>query len=400
MKGRQILCFGFCFSLLFISGCWDRKELNDRAIWLATGWDLGENGGVQISGQIVIPSNIQTQGGGGGTMTKGFFNISESGKDFSDALQNLQAKLPREAFFGQRRVVFFGEEFAKRGLKEEMDINNRSPDVSLRTDIFVVKGSTAKDALNLANPLESHPAVAALKDHEQSGGRGDTAYLNFLLAATSAGFRPTIPIIEISQSQERKHSGQQNSTNPPLLKIAGAAVFDENLKMIGRINMEENRHLLWVMGLLKKLTISIPKNEGNASIVLTKIDSKIKPTFSKDKRIRIKVYLTGEGALTESNTGLNVEYSKNLSHLQKSFETYTQKQVQQTVTKVQKEYGLDIFGLGEVIHRKHPRQWKTLKNDWDKKFSEAEIIVKVDLKIKQIGMSGPSLLFKESEIKK
>ncbi|ETI68237.1 Ger(x)C family spore germination protein [Neobacillus vireti] len=400
MKGSQILCIGFCLSILFISGCWDRKELNDRAIWLATGWDIGENGGVQISGQIVIPSNIQTQGGGGGTMTKGFFNISESGKDFSDALQNLQAKLPREAFFGQRRVVFFGEEFAKRGLKAELDINNRSPDVSLRTDVFIVKGSTAKEALNLANPLESHPAVAALKEHEQSGGRGDTAYLNFLIAANSTGFRPTIPVIEISQSQERKHSGQQNSANPPLLKIAGAAVFDENLKMIGRLNMKENRHLLWVMGLLKKLTISIPQKDGNASIVLTKIDSKIKPIISKNNRIRFTVFLTGEGALMESNSGVNVEYSKNLSLLQKSFEKYTQKQVQQTVTKVQKEYGLDIFGLGEVIHRKHPRQWKTLKNGWDKKFSEAEITVKVDLKIKQIGMSGPSLLFKESEIRK
>ena len=55
--------FVLCISLLFLSGCWDRKELNDRAIWLATGWDAAENGGVEISGQIVIPANIATQSG-------------------------------------------------------------------------------------------------------------------------------------------------------------------------------------------------------------------------------------------------------------------------------------------------------------------------------------------------
>jgi spore germination protein KC len=397
---KIILRLGLCVSFLFISGCWDRKELNEQAIWLASGWDVAKNDDVEVSGQIVIPSNIQTQGGGGGTMQKGFFTISARGKNLSDALQNIQTKLPREAFSGQRRVIIFGEQFARRGLKRDLDNTQRRADVSLRTDVFVIKGSTAKKALSVANPLENPPAIATLSEHELSGGRGNTAYLSLLMAATSDGLRPSIPVLEFSSSQEGVKKGKADSANPPLLRVAGVAIFDKNLKMQGILNMEENRHMLWVMGILKNFTIGFKKKDINASLTLNKLSSKIEPHISENQQITFTVTLKGEGSLKENNSGLDVQYPNNLKRLEKKFEKISQKQVQQTVTKVQKKYGLDIFGLGEVIHRKKPNQWKSLKYDWDKKFSEAGIIVKTDIKIKELGMDGPSLLFKESEIKK
>ncbi|NHC38392.1 Ger(x)C family spore germination protein [Bacillus sp. MM2020_1] len=391
---KFILRLGLCLSVLFISGCWDRKELNELSIWIGSGWDVANNDGVEFSGQIVIPSNIQTQGGFGGTMQKGFFTISASGKNLSDALQNIQTKLPREAFSGQRRVMIFGEPFARRGLKRELDNTQRRAEVSLRTDVFVIKGATAKKALSVSNPLEKTPITATLGEHKLSGGRGNTAYLNLLMAATSDGLRPSIPVLEFSSSQEGGGGRKADSANPPLLRLAGVAIFDKNLKMQGILNMEENRHMLWVMGILKNLTIVVKKKDINASLTLNKLSSKIEPKISKNQQITFTVTLKGEGSLKENNSGLDVQYLNNLKRLEEEFEKISQKQVQQTITKVQKEYGLDIFGLGEVIHRKNPNQWKSMKHDWDKKFSEADILVKTDIKIKELGMDGPSILFK------
>lgn len=82
-------------------------------------------------------------------------------------MQNMQSKLSREAFLGQRRVIFFGEEFAKRGLIKGIHSNNRESEVSIWTDVFVVKGGTAKEALNPSTPLEKPPGIASLKKHEQ-----------------------------------------------------------------------------------------------------------------------------------------------------------------------------------------------------------------------------------------
>ncbi len=398
---KTVLCFAVCFSLLFTTGCWDRKELNDRAIWLATGWDLAENGGVEISGQIVIPSNVQTQGGGGGggAMGKSYFTVSATGKNVEEALDNIQTKLPREAYFGQRRIIFIGEEFANSGLKKKLDSNNRTPDVSLRSDVFVVKGGKAKEVIKLANPLEKTPAIATLKEHRQSGGRGDTAYLKFLIAANLDGIRPSIPSIEISDSLEGE-PGKEDSSNPKVLRLAGVSLFDKNLKLLGFLNDERNKDILWVMGILKKKTISINKDDANSSLKLTKINSEIKPNFGKNNKLSFTVTLVGEGTLSESNSGLNMRNTKNLKFLETEFEKEVKKQVKQTITKVQKEYGIDIFGFGEVIHRKNPIQWKALKTNWDQTFSETNINIRAKVKIKRIGNEGPSLLFKESEIEK
>lgn len=394
MKKRAVICFGLWMSILLLTGCWDRKELNDRAIWLATGIDVGEDGDIEFSGQITLPSKDQSQGGGGGEQKgQSFLTISAKGRNVEEALQNLQTKLSREAFFGQRRVIFLGEDIAKRGLKNELDIYNRDPQTSIRTDIIVVKGGKAKEALALSHPLEKYPAVAALNEHRESGGRGDTAYLHFLTAANRDGIRPSIATMEISKMTE----GNEGSPNPKVLRLSGVSVFDRNLKMLGYLNNEENRDLLLVTGILKKMTVNLPEEEGKYSMNFTTINCKIKPNFDENNRVLFVVHLEGEGELRESNSELDMMKSKNLNLLEEKFEKEVREQVQRTIEKVQKEYGMDVFGFGEVIHRKNPVRWKSLKERWDQTFPNADISVIAKIKIKRIGMEGPSILFKESE---
>lgn len=399
MNHRRIFCFVLCSSLLFTSGCWDRKELNDRGIWLATGWDVWKKDKVQISGQMLIPSSMQTEGSSGGSSTKGYLTVSATGKNVRDAVQNIQTKLSRQAFFGQRRVAFFGEEFAKRGLKNELDASIRDPAVSFRVDTFVVKGGTALEMLDLSYPLEKIPTGAASKELEQFEGRAGSSFIDFLIAANSEGMHPTLPAIEIGHFQNKEDSGQGDSSNTSF-QLAGAALFDDDLKLRGFLNMDEDRILLWVLGVLNKQTIAVPLKDGNASLILTKMGSKIVPEISHDKQIKFTVTLTGQGSLLENNSNLDLMQTKNVEFLQHALEKQTKKQVLQTIKKVQEKYGLDIFGFGEAIHKKDPSNWKSLKKNWDETFSKADVSVNVHLTIRQMGLTGPSLLYEESEIKK
>ena len=52
------------FSSLLLTGCWDRKELNQLGIAMAIGLDKGDDGKIQLTSQIVRPGAMEKQGGG------------------------------------------------------------------------------------------------------------------------------------------------------------------------------------------------------------------------------------------------------------------------------------------------------------------------------------------------
>jgi spore germination protein KC len=70
------------------------------------------------------------------------------------------------------------------------------------------------------------------------------------------------------------------------------------------------------------------------------------------------------------------------------------------IARVQKKYDSDIFGFGEVLHKKKPKVWRKIKHRWDEAFANAEFTVKTDFEVERAGMTGPPLQLKESEIVK
>ncbi|OMF23697.1 hypothetical protein BK132_25795, partial [Paenibacillus sp. FSL H8-0259] len=63
---RKVLttCIPLLVLPMLLSGCWERKELNELAFVLALGLDKAESG-YKVSMQVVIPSSITSQGAGG-----------------------------------------------------------------------------------------------------------------------------------------------------------------------------------------------------------------------------------------------------------------------------------------------------------------------------------------------
>jgi spore germination protein KC len=65
-----------------------------------------------------------------------------------------------------------------------------------------------------------------------------------------------------------------------------------------------------------------------------------------------------------------------------------------TIRTVQNDYETDIFGFGNAIHRSNPRAWKSLKQNWNRRFTEMDVQVKVKVKIKGVGTISQSFLKK------
>ena len=58
MSLHKALSMILVVSLCFLTGCWDRTELNDLAIELGWGLDQAKNNKVEISAQFIIPSKM------------------------------------------------------------------------------------------------------------------------------------------------------------------------------------------------------------------------------------------------------------------------------------------------------------------------------------------------------
>lgn len=396
--------------LLLVTGCWDSSEVNDLALELAWGIDTAKNDGVMVSAQVIVPFQIGSArgsgGGGGGSSGQGkpYFVATGVGKDTLDAVQQMQTNLSREMFRAHRRVIVIGEKRARKGLKEVLDTYSRDPNLKLRSDVFIVKGGTAKDFLNVAYPLEDIPGLGALKEYNQIGTLKEMGLINLMISATSDGNCPALPVIAIGMDtgeQEGEAEEQGSVSNEKGFRINGTAIFDNDMKLLGFIDAREGRLLRWVKGELRKLivTANIPEDKGNVSFDMNKLDSKVQPIF-QDNKIKFQVNLSGQGMIRENNSSLDLTQIRNLDLVKDVLEKEVEVSVLRTISKVQQEFGSDVFEFGETIHRKHRSRWKLLKDDWNQKFRKAEVSVNANLTIRRIGVTGPPLHLKEDNIQK
>ncbi|WP_186327647.1 Ger(x)C family spore germination protein [Paenibacillus sp. Y412MC10] len=382
--------------VLFTTGCWDQKELNNRTIWMASGFDRNGNGDIVVSGQILIPGQGES-GGKGGSTGKGLGNfvVSGTGKNVTDAAANLQGTLSREYLAAHRRVIFLGEQFAKNGIAEILDEHSRNPTVRLRTDVFIVKDGTARDMIQSTYPLEKIPAIGAYKELENTSGMKQATLMRLLRAASSDGVSPVLPVI----SMNREGNEIQNVTKQQAFRMNGMAILDKKkLKLKGFISQKEALYVNWITGVLKNTTVTapIPKIQGMVSIHLSRIGHRILPDHHKGRLI-FHVNVTGKGVIRENQTRLDLRNSQNVKLVKQALEVEAAKEINEIIHKMQMTYHEDIFGFGEVLHRKSPLSWKKLKDNWNDYFSEAEFDVQADLTVTQIGLTGPSLYLREEE---
>ncbi|QQE79694.1 Ger(x)C family spore germination protein [Alicyclobacillus sp. SO9] len=394
----KMLHFGNIIVLIAMSfltsGCWDRIELNNRALVMASGIDLKDDGSLLLTDQVILPINLSK---GLGTLRQQFITVSATGRNILDAGQNMQAKLSRKYFLGHRRIIFIGEKLAKHGLSGIMDEFTRNPDVRLRSDVFVVENGTAEHALHIRSPLEQYPSLAIMKSRKFVGGDIGTTLLPFLMASVHPTSSPTFPVMKIVP--ESPHS------NKTTFQFMGRAVFNKQLKLIGYLNYSEAAYRLWVLNTLSTYQATFKlntdkdsaKGKGYATIDFSKFHSRINPVF-QNGRLHYVVNLTGKGILRESENNIKFKSPEDINLVEKKAEKEVKWRVNDLIAKVQHQYHTDIFGFDLALARKYPRQWKTAKRHWTEIFSDVPVQVNTRIKIQAVGQTSESIVSpKEAE---
>lgn len=386
MVRRIVQLIGIIFISLLLTGCWDKREINELAIATAISIDKKDDE-YHVAAQVVLPTELSMKGGMGSSPVTLY---EASGKSVNEAIRKLTQVSPRIIYLGHLRVVVISEELAKEGIATTVDFLSRGWE--LRSDFYMIvsKGRDAKEILNVQTSLEQIPSNELYNIlHTSEANYSSTVAVNFFELKTNLerdGKEGVLTGVEILGDPKKGSSKQNVEMIIPdaKIKFKELAVFKKD-KLVGWLDEQESRGFNEATNQVKSTIglVTCPDG-GEVSIHTKKYNSKIKSkTMSNNPEIEIKVNIVAN--LGEVSCDIDLTKEKTIEMLQKEYEKVVKKEIQETIKVVQQKYQSDIFGFGAAIYKSNPQQWKKVKANWDEIFAELPVSVEVKVQISHFG---------------
>jgi len=368
---------------ILLGGCWNSHELDTLGIVMALGIDKAEGGGaVRITAQMVKPGEIGAadKNGGGGDAAKAFWNATDTGDTVFGTIRALTNQSSRKLFFPHNQVIILGSSLAEEGIRNYIDVFMRDPEA--RISVFLlISQDTAEGVLNVDPGLEKVPAQNIVKLIEGQGVATSqvvpSTLREFAVRLMSKTSAPVVAMIEVF------HEGDRET-----LRISGTAVFKED-RLVGTLDRIEGRGLLWVLDEVKSGIVEV-RDEENAPIALeiVRASGKVTPEL-REGRVIMKVEVREEGSIGEYGGARDLTELSVISDLERKKAEAIRGEIMAAVEKA-KDLNADIFGFGDVLYQRYPKQWKEMEDNWDEIFQEVEVEITVDAKLRLTGrISNP-----------
>ncbi|WP_284036887.1 Ger(x)C family spore germination protein [Neobacillus sp. 114] len=388
MNRKFLLLVSIC-SLILLTSCWNRRELNQLGIVIGMGIDQVD-GKFLVTTQVVNPSEIAASMGSGGNSPVVVYQ--ETGDTLFEAIRRITTESPRKLYFSHLRLLVFGEQLAKNGIGKSLDLLTRDPE--LRTDFYITiaKDRKAGDVLKVLTAIEKIPVQQLFES----------------LLSSEKQWAPTLPVTLDQVNSELIEEGKdvkltglmikgplqageslgkyQQSKAETYLQYDEVGVF-KNDQLIGWLGTDESKGLNYALGNVKSTIITVPcpeKGVAGIKLIHTKTELKTKVSGSKPKG-NIKITADGKLADVYCKT-LDLSKPETISQLERKAEKKMKDNILKALHASQKKYKLDPFGFGEAARRDNPDYWHSVKNDWQQIFGKMPVNVEVTVKIHDVGM--------------
>lgn len=370
-----------------LTGCWSKRELNELAIVIAAGIDKTDEG-YEVSVQIINPSEIATKNTSGQSPVTTYHATGDS---VFEAIRKMSTLTPRKSYFAHISILVIGDNLAKDGINQTIDLFARDPETRNDFSVIVSSASPAKDILNVLTPLEKIPGnkiLNSLKASEKAWGTTQSVDIDQILKNIgSEGESTVLPTIEIIGDRDiaDEIENVEKISTPTILKYGGLAVFKKD-KLIGILSEKESKSFNYIDNNIKSTLeiISCPDDSGRLTTEITSSKAKVTGEFKNDKP-KINVRLDISQNVGEVKCNIDLTDNKTIDYINTNTEESVKEQIEETLETIQQYYHTDIFGFGDVLHRKDPKEWKKIKKNWSKMFAELPVTVEVHVITQSLG---------------
>lgn len=433
IKTKSILLILTCALLQSVlSGCYDRREIDDLAYVMAVGFDKGKTNALRMTLQIAVPTEIG--GGGGGGDGSGGGSDGNGGTEGSTimvleaptiytGLNMANSFIGKELNMSHAKAVIFSKELAQEGIHKYIRAIVRGRE--FRPNLFVVVSRTdAEDYIRNVTPqLEINPAKyyeLIFRNYRYTGFTANSQLINFYLEAESESGQAVAILAGVSEYESMEDIKLDNSTfsekgrESPLegdykageipkvgdlrSEIMGVAVFDGGT-MVGELDGESTSYLLMARGELAEAYFSIPDPEIEDLYVVLNIQQNKQPVRKvtiMDGIPSIELQVKLEADIMSIQSGINYEMPEKSKILEKAAEEFIKEGIMRYL-ETTAELGADTSMFGNEVKKKFLtwQEWEEI--NWLGMYGKSKFNVDVKLSIRRPGLVVKSIPAQSTE---
>ncbi|OLN34064.1 Ger(x)C family spore germination protein [Desulfosporosinus metallidurans] len=378
--------------LLFLTGCWGKREVEELAPLIGIGFDPGQKPGTYIiTQQLAKPKQA---GATAADVEDRTFSIeASSAREAYEKVYKISSRMP---FMGSLKVVVIGEDAAKAGFKDILDFVQRFSEFRRSMYIVIAKGK-AQNLLDLKLRNGQLPAMS-IKNHIEQGenlSTFPTVRLGHYL--TVLGTKCTAPIIPVVENIKSGDGGikYKDGKEGEEIQIQGAGVLRGD-HLVDLLTDEETKGYMWLDNdVIHRLinTVGIGESKVNFGGQVLNSTTKYKVPDKDgtiELRYQIKTDITVDEVMGLKKQLSETEWVDLMKEAEKSFAKEIEKECELSIKK-ERELGLDFLGIGRHIEQKNSAYWKTVKDHWEEKIADFPVSVNVEVTIHHSGMSSNSV---------
>jgi len=397
MKRNIVMMLLVSFTSIFLSGCWDSRELQDLSIISAIAIDKDDkdDNRYRLTVQLINPSQVSGGEQAGKVQATPIRTLTNSGSTLAEALRKISPLAPGQLFYPHVQVMILSEEVAKEGIKSLFDLIERDSNFRLLFPVLIAKNSSAEDILKITtslNPIPSDALVKNLDTSQKEWGEYISVKADELIEGLQKGSF-VVSGVQVKGDKEQGNKGENVQQVSPAATIeTGELALFKNGKLVNWIEEKTARGATWIMDEMKKTILNLDYEEKKDAIAIEVNRSKttIKIKIKNNQPI-INIFVNTEGTISETLAPVDLSKTEKIEQLEKKVEKEIKDEIRLTVKMAQEEKS-EFLGFREYVNIKDKKLWKTISTSWDEEvFPNTKININVDAFIRRTGMrTNPS----------
>lgn len=383
-------------SSLILGGCWDRTELNELAITSASALDVDKSGQWVLSFQVIIPSAISAAAGtaGGPNGQVPVVVYSTEGDTIKGAVSKSYMEAPRKLYFGHNSILVIGEEAARKGFSQMIDLYLRNSDSRETVSILIASGD-GRSILEQLLSTESIPGIGLErileKEERYLSKIPNVRMYDLIKKQLSPAHSILIPEIIISGGKEVTSLEQFRQTTVPSKLRLGRAAIIKDTKLVGWMSDDEALGASFLSNQVNSSTIPFacdPEKGEKKDSTFVVSHSKTKISVNQaDGKYNVTANISITGWLNETGCAVNLLDPEVIRKMEASIKEEVE-ELSKKAWAASKKANADVAGISEKIYRKYPKEWKEMEKDQEDVFKKINLQVNAEVRMKKVGLSN------------